>query len=52
MIADLMGLREISELIRSTGFAASAAVSTVLCFSMMFVVSTAVVMLTAANAAP
>lgn len=49
LIADMLGLSEPSELIKSTGYAMSAAISTVICFSMMFIVSTAVLMLTAAN---
>ncbi|MGN0632669.1 MAG: hypothetical protein ACI4JW_02260 [Oscillospiraceae bacterium] len=50
LISDLMGISEASELLKSTGYAMSAAISTVLCFSMMFIISTAVIMLTAANA--
>ena len=41
IIADLTGSRSSSELLGSTGYAVSAAISTVLCFSMMFVISTA-----------
>ena len=49
LIADMLGLSEPSELLKSTGYAMSAAISTLVCFSMMFIVSTAVLMLTAAN---
>lgn len=49
IISDLLGLGPQSELLRSTSYAVSAAVSTVLCFSMMFIISTAVVMLTASG---
>lgn len=52
ILSDLMGLNEASELLKSTGFAVSAAVSTLLCFSMMFIISTAILMLTAANVTP
>jgi stage III sporulation protein AE len=49
LLADLMGLSAVSELLKSAGFALSAAVSTLICFCMMFIISTAVIMLTAAN---
>lgn len=45
LIADLLGACEISELLKSTGYAISAALSTMLCFCMMFIISTAVVMM-------
>jgi stage III sporulation protein AE len=48
-ISDLLGVREISELMKSVGFALSAAASTMLCFCMMFIMSTAVIMLVAAR---
>ena len=47
LIADLLGACEISELLKSTGYAISAALSTMLCFCMMFIISTAVVMMAA-----
>ena len=47
LIADLLGAGEISELLKSTGYAISAALSTMLCFCMMFIISTAVVMMAA-----
>lgn len=49
LIADLMGESEAAELLKSTGFAMSAAISTILCFGMMFIIATSVIMLTAAN---
>ena len=48
-VSDMLGLAEPSELLKSTGYAMSAAISTVICFSMMFIISTSVVMLTAAD---
>ena len=48
-ISELLGLKEPAELMKSTSYAMSAAISTVLCFAMMFIISTSVVMLTAAN---
>ncbi len=48
-IADVLGISEISELLRSAGYAMSAAISTTLCFSMMFLISTAIMMPAAAN---
>ena len=48
-IADISGLSEVSELLRSTSYAMSAAISTTLCFSMMFLISTAIMMPAAAN---
>lgn len=44
VIADLLGLGAPAELLRSTSYAMSAAISTTLCFSMMFILSTAVLM--------
>jgi stage III sporulation protein AE len=52
LISDIMGCGETSELLKSSGFAVSAAISTVLCFCMMFIISTAILMLTAANCVP
>ena len=49
IISDMLGLSEQSEFLRSMGYSMSAAISTVLCFSMMFIISTAVLMLTAAD---
>ena len=49
MISDILGIAEVSELLRSACYAMSAAVSTTLCFSMMFLVSTAIMMPAAAN---
>lgn len=49
LLSDIMGISEVSELLKSTGSALSAAVSAVLCFGMMFIISTAILMLTAAN---
>lgn len=49
VISDMLGLTEQSELLKSMGYSMSAAISTVLCFSMMFIISTAVLMLTAAD---
>lgn len=51
MIADILGIGEVSELMRSTSYAISAAISTTLCFSMMFIISTAIMMPAAANIA-
>lgn len=51
MIADILGIGEVSELMRSTSYAISAAISTTLCFSMMFIISTAVMMPASANIA-
>lgn len=47
LAADMLGLSAQSELLKSTGYAVSAAISTVLCFSMMFIISTAILMLAA-----
>ncbi len=47
-VSELLGLKEPAELLKSTSAACAAAESTVLCFSMMFIISTSVVMLTAA----
>ena len=49
IISDLLGISEISELLRSACYAMSAAISTTLCFSMMFLISTAIMMPAAAN---
>ena len=51
VISELLGLTAQSELLRSTSYAVSAAVSTVLCFSMMFIISTAVLMMAAGSGA-
>lgn len=47
--ADLLGAGAASELLSGTGYAVSAAISTVLCFGMMFILSTAVVTAAAAG---
>lgn len=44
LMSELLGIRSAAELLGSTGYAISAAISTVLCFGMMFIISTAVVM--------
>ena len=49
VISDLLGLSETSELLKSVGYAMSAAISTTLCFAMMFIVSTAIVMAVSSN---
>lgn len=49
VMSDLLGIKSASELLSSTGYAISAAISTVLCFAMMFIISTAVVMTAAAG---
>lgn len=43
IIADLLGTAAASELLSGTGYAVSAGISTVLCFGMMFILSTAVI---------
>ena len=48
-ISDILGIAEISELLRSASYAMSAAISATLCFSMMFMISTAIMMPAAAN---
>lgn len=48
-VSDVLGITEISELLRSACYVMSAAVSTTLCFSIMFLISTAVMMPAAAN---
>lgn len=44
LMSELLGINSAAELLGSTGYAISAAISTVLCFAMMFIISTAVVM--------
>lgn len=45
IISDLLGMSETSELLRSVDYAMSAAMSTLLAFTLMFIVATAIVML-------
>ena len=49
VLSEMLGLTAQAELLRSTSYAVSAAVSTVLCFSMMFIISTAVLMMAAGS---
>ncbi|MCD7740904.1 MAG: stage III sporulation protein AE [Ruminococcus sp.] len=51
MISELLGLSTASELLQSVGYAISAAISTTVCFSVMFIISTAIVMMASANLA-